>query len=439
MSFLPAELIRKKRAGKSHSHEEIRFLVQEYSKDKLPDYQMAAWLMAVCFQGMADEEIAWLTQEMRDSGTVLDLSDLGLTVDKHSTGGIGDKTSLILAPLVAAAGVPVPMMAGRGLAHTGGTLDKLESIPGFNVRLDLARFRAQMEKIGTAIMGQTNEICPADRKLYALRDVTGTVDSLPLICGSIMSKKLAEGMSALVLDVKFGSGAFMKTLGEAEQLARALQDIGVRSGKRVTALLTRMDEPLGRFVGNALEVQECLDIMSGERGGDGGSGKGYADTIELTIELAAHMIFLGERAKSVPEAKQLALHLLEDGSARKKFLEICAHQGADLNKGLPVAPKADSITAQSSGYLQYKDLEKLGNACIFLGAGRRFQTDPLDPSAGVEVFCANGAKVTAGETLFKLHHSAPATLADAISEIQKSFIISDRPAERTPLVAKVLL
>lgn len=435
--FLPAELIRKKRAGHSHTHEEIRFLVQEFASDKLPDYQMAAWLMAVCFQGMTGEEIAWLTQEMRDSGTVLDLAELGVTVDKHSTGGIGDKTSLILAPLVAAAGVPVPMMAGRGLAHTGGTLDKLESIPGFNVRLNLNQFRTQLSELGTAIMGQTKEICPADRKLYALRDVTGTVDSLPLICGSIMSKKLAEGMAALVLDVKFGSGAFMKTLGEAEQLARALQDIGVRSGKKVTALLTRMDEPLGRFVGNALEIHECAEILDGKTAPSSRPGKDYSDTIELSVELAAHMIFLGERAKSVADGRSIAQSLLKNGSARAKFAEICERQNGDLSR-LPQAPRSLEIKAETSGFVQYKDLEKIGNACIFLGAGRRFQTDPIDPGAGVEVFCINGAAVNAGDTVFKLYFSDTAALGDAVATIKQSFAIVTDTVARTPLVGKVL-
>lgn len=435
--YIPAELIRKKRAGRQHTHDEIRFLIQEFSRDKLPDYQMAAWLMAVCFQGMSEEEIAWLTQEMRDSGTVIDLADLGLTVDKHSTGGIGDKTSLILAPLVAAAGIPVPMMAGRGLAHTGGTLDKLESISGFNVRLDLQRFRAQIEKVGTAIMGQTQEICPADRKLYALRDVTGTVDSLPLICGSIMSKKLAEGMSALVLDVKFGSGAFMKTLAEAEQLARALQDIGARSGKKVIALLTRMNEPLGRFVGNALEVQECLDILDGTPASPG--GKGYSDTIELTLELAAHMIFLGEKAKSVPEARAIAERLLQDGSAKEKFLEICREQGGDLDRGLPKARQIKAVKAKTSGYMHYRNAERIGHACIHLGAGRRFQSDPLDLSAGVEVFHANGDQVQTGDILFKLYYSTESGIDDALREVEKSFDIISTPPEKTPLVAKVFI
>ena len=253
MSFLPSELIRKKRFGGAYSRDEIRFFVRGYAEDKIPDYQAAAWLMAICCRGMSDQETSWLTEEMRDSGVVLDLKKLGVTVDKHSTGGVGDKVSLILAPLVAAAGVPVPMMAGRGLGHTGGTLDKLEYIGrGFSVQLSFAQFEKQVAAIGTAIMGQTHEICPADRKLYALRDVTGTIDSLPLICGSIMSKKLAEGMAALVLDVKFGSGAFMKTAAEAETLARALMDIGRRAERKVTALITRRESCTGRDLGRAL-------------------------------------------------------------------------------------------------------------------------------------------------------------------------------------------
>ena len=357
MEFIPSELIRKKRAGAQHTQPELHFLIQEYARDKLPDYQMAAWLMAVCFQGMTDQETAWLTMEMRDSGEVVDLSPLGLTVDKHSTGGLGDKTSLILAPLVAAAGVPVPMMAGRGLAHTGGTLDKLESIRGFNVKLNLQQFKKQIETIGTAIIGQTTEICPADRKLYALRDVTGTVDSLPLICGSIMSKKLAEGSSALVLDIKFGSGAFMKTIVEAEKLAMALRSIGIKAGKKVVALITRMDEPLGRFVGNALEVQECVDIMDGKT--RVGMGKDYQDTIDLTLELAGHMIFLGGKAKSAADGKKLAQQLLSDGSAKKKFLEMCQHQGGALTRGLPKAAHFKEVAAERDGYIQFSDIEKI--------------------------------------------------------------------------------
>jgi pyrimidine-nucleoside phosphorylase len=437
LDFLPSELIRKKRSGAEHTREELRFLVREFAQGRLPDYQMSAWLMAVCFKGMSPDETAAFTMEMRDSGEVLDLSALGTTVDKHSTGGLGDKTSLILAPLVAAAGVAVPMMAGRGLAHTGGTLDKLESIHGFNVKLNLQQFRKQIETIGTAIIGQTEEVCPADRKLYALRDVTGTVDSLPLICGSIMSKKLAEGMGALVLDVKFGSGAFMKTLGEAEQLAQALKAIGAKVGKKVVALITRMDEPLGRFVGNALEVQECLDIMDGKT--DWGFGKGYHDTIYLTLDLAAHMLWLGGKAESAAEGRFIAQELLKNGSAKKKFEEICKLQGGDLARGLPAATHMESVVAESDGYFTFTDAEKVGTSCIFLKAGRRFQSDVLDPASGIEVLWPNGAKVGRGDPLFILHYNQGANLQGAIAEIKKSFIISPRAPSIAPLIAKVLI
>jgi pyrimidine-nucleoside phosphorylase len=436
MEFFPSELIRKKRFGGEHSREEIRYLIQGYSKDQIPDYQMAAWLMAICFRGMTADEAAVLTQEMRDSGVVLDLSSLGTTVDKHSTGGMGDKTSLILAPLVAAAGVPVPMMAGRGLAHTGGTLDKLESIPGFNVRLDFETFKKQIAAIGTAIIGQTHEMCPADRKLYALRDVTGTVDSLPLICGSIMSKKLAEGMSALVLDVKYGSGAFMKKLEEAEALAKALMDIGKRSGKRVVAFLTRMDEPLGRFVGNSLEVQECLDIMSGKPAPS--EGKSYADTIELTLELAAHMIHLGGKSQSRADGRVIAERLLKDGSALSKFHKICEWQGGSLSKGLPQAKMSEAVRAEFDGHLSYTNLEKLGLASVHLGAGRKFQTDQLDLAAGIEIYCEQGQSVKAGDTLFKLHFSESSRFHAALPVLRESYSITREATPRSPLIAKVL-
>jgi pyrimidine-nucleoside phosphorylase len=436
MAFLPADLIRKKRFGEQHSREEIHFLIQGYAREEIPDYQMSAWLMAICFKGMSVEETAWLTQEMRDSGTVLDLKHLGVSVDKHSTGGLGDKTSLILAPLVAAAGVPVPMMAGRGLAHTGGTLDKLEAISGFNVQLDFKTFEKQVRSLGAAIIGQTREMCPADRKLYALRDVTGTVDSLPLICGSIMSKKLAEGMSALVLDVKFGSGAFMKSLGDAESLARALMDIGRRSGKTVSALLTRMDEPLGRFIGNALEVQECVDLMSGRKAD--ASGKSYDDTRELTLQLAAHMIHLGGKAATVEAGYALAAELLGNGSALKKFEAMCAAQGGDLDRGLPVAKSREKVVAECDGFFIYTDLEKLGQACVHLGAGRRFQSDRLDLAAGLEVFCVQGQAVKKGDTLFALHHSDASRVPDALSTLKQGYKIGSAAVARSPLIAKVL-
>jgi pyrimidine-nucleoside phosphorylase len=329
------------------------------------------------------------------------------------------------------------MMAGRGLAHTGGTLDKLESISGFNVRLDFKAFESQIEHVGAAIIGQSAEMCPADRKLYALRDVTGTVDSLPLICGSILSKKLAEGMSALVLDVKFGSGAFMKTLGDAEKLAAALKDIGVRSGKTVTALLTRMDEPLGRFVGNALEVQECLDILDGETS-SGGEGKDYADTIELTLQLAAHMIFMGGKAATVEAGYTLAARLLKEGAAKAKFQALCAAQGGQLAKGFASAPFKDPVTALCDGFLNFTNLEKLGHACVHLGAGRKFQTDTLDFAAGLEVLCTQGQPVKKGQTVFVMYHSDERRRPAALAALKEGFEIGARPLSRSPLIAKVL-
>jgi pyrimidine-nucleoside phosphorylase len=436
MSFLPAELIRKKRFGGAHSPEEIQFLIQGYAREEIPDYQMSAWLMAVCFSGMTDEETAWLTREMRDSGLVLDLSHLGTTVDKHSTGGIGDKTSLLLAPIVAALGIPVPMMAGRGLAHTGGTLDKLESIPGFNVGIGFENFKKQLGTVGAAIIGQTREICPADRKLYALRDVTGTVDSYPLICGSIMSKKLAEGMSALVLDVKAGSGAFMKTAADAEGLARALMGIGQHFGKKVTALITRMDEPLGRFAGNALEVRECLDLLENKNWS--GEGKNYGDTLELTLELAAHMILLGGKAKSVDEARELARKTLQDGSALKKFREIVQAQGGSLDKALAKASYTQDVNAEEGGFFCYTDLEKMGLACVHLDAGRAFQSDTLDHAAGLEVYCEQGQKIEKGQTLFKIHCSGKEKAAEALPVLKQSYSITKTAPARSPLVMKVL-
>ncbi len=436
MELLPAELIRKKRFGGTHTREEIHFFIDGYARDKIPDYQVAAWLMAICFRGMSDEETAWLTQEMRDSGAVLDLSSMGTTVDKHSTGGVGDKTSLILAPLVAAAGVKVPMMAGRGLGHTGGTLDKLESISGFSVRLSFEQFRTQIEKTGCAIMGQTLEMCPADRKLYALRDVTGTIDSLPLICGSIMSKKLAEGMSALVLDVKFGSGAFMKNEADAEKLARALIAIGTLSGKKVRALLTRMDEPLGRFAGNALEVRECLDILDGKA--YVGRGRGYADTIALTLALAGHMILLGGKAATYEDGRVLAARLLADGSARRKFDEMCRAQGGDPTKPLPTAAHRSTVTAKAGGFVNYINSEKAGLATVILGAGRRAAADHVDPAAGIEFHLAHGDRIEVGEALFTLHASSTTHFADAAELLEAACTISSTPVSTSPLISKVL-
>ncbi|MGH9810581.1 MAG: thymidine phosphorylase, partial [Terriglobia bacterium] len=317
----PLDLIRKKRDGGELSSDEIGFLVRAYTDDEIPDYQMAAWLMAVVIRGMSRAELSALTAAMLHSGEVLDLSDLpGPKVDKHSTGGVGDKTSLIIAPIVAAAGVTVPMISGRGLGHTGGTLDKLQSIPGFNINLSLSEFRRVLKSCGCGLIGQTAEIAPADKKLYALRDVTATVESPNLICASIMSKKLAEGIDGLVLDVKTGSGAFMKTEKDSAHLAELMVETGERMGKKMVALITDMDQPLGLKVGNALEVEECIEVMN---------GGGPADLREVSVELAAWMFCLAGRTPSVDEGRHLADKLIRDQSALKKFREIVSQQGGD--------------------------------------------------------------------------------------------------------------
>lgn len=399
--LMPAELIKKKREGGTHTRDEIEHIVTSYVSGKLPDYQMAAWMMAVYFKGMTPEETAAYTDVMLHSGRVLDFSRLGVAVDKHSTGGVGDKTSMILAPLVAAAGVPVPMIAGRGLGHTGGTLDKLEAIPGFRIGLSLDEFERQVETLGVAIIGQTGEICPADKKIYALRDVTATVESLPLICGSIMSKKIAEGIGALVLDVKFGSGAFMKTLAQADELATKLIEIGAAHGKKVAALLTSMDEPLGRFVGNSLEIAECVAIMKNEAFG-GYAPEEFADTRELTLDLAGHMIWLGGKANSASEGVAQARRLLADGSAYAKFEEMCRAQGGRLTE-LPSARHRAQVLASRNGFVSGFDTEKIGYAALALGAGRLKASDEVDPTAGLEIHRKLGDPVKAGEPLVTLH------------------------------------
>lgn len=404
MSFIPVELIKKKRDGKILSEDEIRFLFNGYLAGEIPDYQMSAWLMSVFFKGMTPEETAALTGTMLRSGEVLDFSQIPQAkVDKHSTGGVGDKTSLLLAPIVACAGVTVPMISGRGLGHTGGTLDKLESIPGFSTQIALDRFTRILKSLGTAMIGQTKEICPADKRLYALRDVTGTVESLPLICSSIMSKKLAEGIDALVLDVKCGSGAFMKTLEDARELARSLVDIGRHHGKKVAALITSMDQPLGRLVGNALEVEECLALMKGEALGD------YAlddleDTRTLSLQLAGHMIWLGGKAGSANEGYDLAEKILASGRVYDKFEALCRAQGGDLAK-LPKARYRREVFAKQEGFVSRYSTEDIGMAALVLGAGRKTQSDVIDPVAGLQLHKKIGDPVKAGERLFTLFAS----------------------------------
>src|SRR6202521_6122240 len=351
------DLIRKKRDSGEHSREEIDFLVSGYTRGDIPDYQVAAWLMAVWLRGMSRSELAALTETMLYSGEVLNFSDLpGKKVDKHSTGGIGDKTSLILAPIVAAAGLTGPMISGRGLGHTGGTLDKLEAIPGFDVNLSLQQFRHVLQECGMGLIGQTKEIAPADKKIYALRDATSTVENIGLICGSIMSKKLAEGIDALVLDGKVRSGAFMKLEEEAANLAEVMVETGKRMGKKVVALITDMDQPLGRAVGHANEVVECIEVLN---------GGGPADLRDLSVELSAWMFYLGERTNSVEEGRRLAETMIITGQALEKFRQGIRLQGGDERvidepERMPIARLHFHVLSSASGYITGTDCEQFG-------------------------------------------------------------------------------
>lgn len=432
-TYFPAELIKKKRNGHELTGDEIRFVVNQFTSGELPDYQMAAWLMAVFFKGMTAVETAVLTEAMLHSGRTLDFSGVkGVAVDKHSTGGIGDKTSMILAPLVGACGVHVPMIAGRGLGHTGGTLDKLEAIPGFSIDLSLNAFEKQVKSLGFAIIGQTKEICPADKKIYALRDVTGTVESLPLICASIMSKKLAEGIGALVLDVKHGSGAFMKSVDDAERLANKLMEIGTAHGKRVAYHLTSMEQPLGRFIGNALEMGECFAIMKAE---SYLSRSDFEDTRELTLELAADMVWLGGGARDREEGLRKVNEALDSGRAWAMFEKMCAHQGGDPSK-LPQAKHTHVVKATQAGFVSAIDGERMGLAAIQLGAGRLKTTDVIDPTAGIEVHAKIGDAVNTGDPLFTLYANDPREFTRAADMVQSATTISLQKTKAPALMTR---
>ncbi|MBN8535579.1 MAG: thymidine phosphorylase [Deltaproteobacteria bacterium] len=439
MTYLPSELIKKKRNGFCHSESEIDFLIQAYTRNEIPDYQMSAWLMAVYFQGLSDEEILYLTKSMIHSGQVVNFKSIDtFRVDKHSTGGVGDKTSLILGPIVAAAGILVPMISGRGLGHTGGTLDKLESIPGFNTQLTLKQFVENVEKHHICFIGQTREICPADKKIYALRDVTSTVESIPLICASIMSKKLAEGINGLVLDVKVGSGAFMKDLSKAEELARQLMNIGTGYGKKVTAVLTNMNQPLGRFAGNALEVFECIEILKGNRSQNSLGVDLFQDTRELSLVLSAHMILLSGKYKNYEAAYQKATELLSSGKALKKFEELCELHSGNLNQ-FKILPPAYEIKSPSSGFFSFVNTEKVGVALIQLKAGRNQKEDILDLHSGIEFHFKTGDHVTEGDTLFTLYGSNKSLFPLAEKLLIECFKISLQRSSKEDLIYKVML
>jgi pyrimidine-nucleoside phosphorylase len=434
--FRIIDLIRKKRDGGALSAAEIAYLVEGYTQGSIPDYQMAAWLMAVVLRGMTREETAALTDAMLHSGEVLDLSFLpARKVDKHSTGGVGDKTSLVLAPLVAAGGLFVPMISGRGLGHTGGTLDKLESIPGFRVDLPVPEFHRVLKACGCAMIGQTEKIAPADRKLYALRDVTGTVESPYLICASIMSKKLAEGTDALVLDVKTGSGAFMKTEEDAVFLAELMVETGERMGKQMAALITDMNQPLGRMVGNALEVQECIEVLH---------GGGPADLRELSLELAAWMFYLGGVSKAVAQGKQLAEQILASGQAFDRFRHMVELQGGDISAiedptRLPGTDHRVNVPSPKDGYVTAIACDQVGTACVILGGGRERKEDSVDASVGVEVHKKIGDKVATGEPLCTIHCHSDRHAAPAKALLEDSYqIANSAPAHKHSLIHRAI-
>ncbi|MEK8127476.1 pyrimidine-nucleoside phosphorylase [Paenibacillus filicis] len=394
------DLIHKKRNGGELSNEEIGWLIEGYVQGTIPDYQISAWAMAIYFQGMSARETADLTLAMAASGDQVDLSPIpGIKVDKHSTGGVGDTTTLIVAPLVAAAGVPVAKMSGRGLGHTGGTVDKLEAIPGFQVERSTDQFLQQVRDIGIAVVGQSGNLTPADKKLYGLRDVTATVDSIPLIASSIMSKKIASGADRIVLDVKTGKGAFMKTLEDSVALAQAMVAIGTEVGRETVAVITNMDEPLGPSIGNALEVQEALDTLRGE---------GPAELTQLCLELAAHMVLLGGLAATYERALQQVTELLHSGAALAKFKQfIVAQEGdgavADEPGRLPQAAYRVAVPAPQDGYIAAIDAESLGVTAMMLGAGRATKEDQIDLAVGLKLTKRVGDRVRAGEPLAELY------------------------------------
>jgi len=426
------DLIKKKRDGGVLAPEELRFLAVGAANGEVADEQLAAFLMAVFFRGLDGErELPAFLEAMLHSGRVLDLSHIpGSKVDKHSTGGVGDKISLPLAPLVAACGVRVPMVSGRGLGHTGGTLDKLESIPGFQVVLPLARFVELVEKVGACLIGQTEEIAPADRKLYALRDATATVESIPLIASSILSKKLAEGIDALVLDVKVGRGAFMKSLAQARALARTMVDLCGALGRGCSALLTAMDEPLGEAVGNAVEVAESVDILR---------GKGPEDVRELTLLLGIEMLLAGQAAKTGVEAREKLRNALADGSALRKFAEIVEAQGGDVRclddpGRLPQPRLRREIRARRSGFLVSLDAEQVGLAAVELGAGRARKEDRVDFAAGLLLRRRKGDEVRAGDPLAELHAASESRLDAGAARFAAAARIGDGPPARSALL-----
>ena len=429
------DLILKKKQGGELSTDEIRYMIEGFTEGSIPDYQMSAMTMAICFRGMTPRETVDLTLAMMDSGDVLDLSGIkGVKVDKHSTGGVGDKTSLALTPIIAALGVPVAKMSGRGLGHTGGTIDKLECFDGFTTALSEEQFAGNVNTIGIAIAGQTANLAPADKKLYALRDVTATVDQMSLIASSIMSKKLASGSDAIVLDVKTGNGAFMKKLEDSRALAKEMVSIGTMAGKKTVAVITDMDQPLGRAVGNSLEVREAIDTLRGE---------GPADFKEVVFALGSQMLMLAGRAADEKEARALMEGVIQDGSALDKFAQFVRAQGGDAapvydTSLLPVAGKTLEVTAKESGYVHRILAEDIGIACMTLGGGRETKESAIDLSVGIILEKKNGNAVSDGEVLATIYGNDDAKMQAAYEKIAHAYEIAKEPAAFVPVVREYI-
>jgi pyrimidine-nucleoside phosphorylase len=425
------DLIIKKRDGQELTQEEINFMIKEYCEDRIPDYQMSVMLMTIYFQGMDINEINYLTMAMVNSGKIIDLSSIpGIKVDKHSTGGVGDTTTLALAPMVAAAGVPVAKMSGRGLGHTGGTIDKLESIEGFKTELSLNKFIDIVKKVGASIISPTSDLAPADKKLYALRDVTGTIDSIPLIVSSIMSKKLAAGADAIVLDVTTGSGAFMQEYKDALKLGKIMVDIGLELGKETVAVVSNMDEPLGFAIGNSLEIKEAIAVLK---------NKGPEDLRNLCLVLGAHMLKLGGAVKSYNEGKNRLEGILKEGAAFNKFKEMITAQGGnpeitDKPELLPLAKHCTKIKADTSGFIQKIDSRLIGESAMLLGAGREKKESEIDLSVGIILKKKVGSKVNINEDLAEVYYNDSEKLKEAKNKLFSSFVIGDKKPKKLPLI-----
>jgi pyrimidine-nucleoside phosphorylase len=430
------ELIRKKRNKELLTKEEILFLVSGFTKEEIPDYQFAAFLMAVYLNGMSKAETFFLTEAMLNSGKVLSLESIkGFKVDKHSTGGVGDKTSLIIAPIVAAAGLKVPMISGRGLGHSGGTLDKLESIPGFNVNLNLKEYKKVLSKCGAVLIGQTKEIAPADKLIYALRDVTATVESIPLITASIMSKKMAEGIDGLVLDVKTGSGAFMREMKDAEALAESLISTAKSFGKKVIAFITDMNQPLGNYIGNWLEVYESVKVLKGEKKGD---------LFDLSLTLSGAMLYLGMKLKSVEEGFKLSEKIISSGKAFEKFVEIVKLQQGDESfiinpEKFKRARFSEKLTSSSTGFLSKIDNYQIGMASLELGAGRKTKTDTIDYAAGIIFYPRIGDYLKKNDVIAELFSNNKNNLEIAKKRILDSLTYSPRKVNQAKLIKRIFI